>query len=94
MIDEDVHQRVKSPKLRELFAAYRADVPGGFRADVPGGFRADVPGGFRDGRAATPTARKTKKKTVTKKTPKKAPAGARKQAARVGASRKERVGAR
>lgn len=38
MIDEDVHQRVKPPKLRALFAAYRADVPGGFGADVPGGF--------------------------------------------------------
>jgi NADH:ubiquinone oxidoreductase subunit E len=55
MIDEDVHQRVKPPRLRELFAAYRADVPGGLRA----------------GAAASPKARKTTKKTVTKKTPKK-----------------------
>jgi hypothetical protein len=56
MIDEEVHQRVKPPKLRELFAAYRADVPGG----------------FRDGVApkAKKTVKKTKK-TVTKKTPKK-----------------------
>jgi NADH:ubiquinone oxidoreductase subunit E len=37
MIDEDVHQRVKPPKLRALFAGYRdGDVPGGFGdGDVP-----------------------------------------------------------
>src|SRR5271157_4664589 len=63
MIDEDVHQRVKAPRLRELFAGYRADVPGGFSADVPGGSSA--------GSAASPIVRKTKKKTATKKTPRK-----------------------
>ncbi len=89
MIDEDVHQRVKAPRLRELFAGYRADVPGGLGADAPGGLGA---GGFGAGRAAPPTAKKTTKKTVTKKTPKKTPgasAGSRK-----GAGRKERVGAK
>jgi len=60
MIDEDVHQRVKPPRLRELFAAYRTDVPGGFRADVPP--------------TARKTMKKTKK-TVTKKPLKKATAG-------------------
>jgi hypothetical protein len=72
MIDDEVHQRVKPPRLRELFA------------------------GYRDGSVASPKAKKTSKKTkktVTKKPPK-TPAGVRKQAARSGASRKERVGAR
>ena len=55
MIDEDVHQRVKAPKLRELFAGYRADVPGG----------------FSDGKvapAAKKTPRKTVTKKTPKKT--------------------------
>ena len=60
MIDEDVHQRVKPPRLRELFAAYRTDVPGGFRADVPPTARKMM---------------KKTKKTVTKKPLKKATAG-------------------
>ncbi len=68
MIDEDVHQRVKPPKLRALFAAYRADVPGGFGADVPGGFGADGGAPAAAGSAGSKPARKpAAKKAPAKK---------------------------
>ena len=59
MIDEDVHQRVKAPRLRELFAAYR----GGTRA-APAAATGKKPAATA--RAAKTPGKKTRKPSTSK----------------------------
>jgi len=63
MIDEDVHQRVKAPRLRELFAAWGADAPGELRG------RGAVKAGSRETGARKPAARKAASKNTGTRSP-------------------------
>ena len=84
MIDEDVHQRVKAPKLRAILALYRDG-----HVEQPGSVAAPNP--------PRTVARKGKpKKAAVEKTPKKTPkkTAARSSGARASAGRRERVGAK
>ena len=73
MIDEDVHQRVKAPRLRELFAAYRAD---GHGAEAVNAAKAGS-GGTSARKAAAKKAASKSTGTRSARTP--APAGSKRR---------------